>query len=111
MRSVDAAASPYLAYAALVFAGMQGVIDRIEPPKPTEEDLSVLTKAELAAKGIRRLPQSLEEALEKCDHSAAVRGWFGDAFVDLYIANKRGERTVLSELDWTQKCDRYKDVY
>lgn len=111
VRSVDAAASPYLAYAALVFAGMQGVIDRIEPPKPTEEDLSVLTKAELAAKGIRRLPQTLEEALEKCDHSAAVRGWFGDAFVDLYIANKRGERAVLSDLDWTQKCDRYKDVY
>ena len=111
VRSVDAAASPYLAYAALVFAGTQGVKDRIEPPKPTEQDLSVLAEDELAAQGICRLPQTLDKALGRCDHSAAVRGWFGDEFVDLYVANKRGEMAVLSELDWNQKCDRYKDVY
>ena len=103
VRSVDAAASPYLAYAALVFAGTQGVKDRIEPPKPTEQDLSVLAEDELAAQGICRLPQNLDKALGRCDHSAAVRGWFGDEFVDLYVANKRGEMAVLSELDWNQK--------
>ena len=109
--AVDAAASPYLAYAALVFAGTQGVSERIEPPKPTEEDLSVLSQADLAAKGISRLPQSLKEALKRLGNSVALRNWFGDAFVDLYIANKRSEMEALSDLNWSQKCNRYKDVY
>ena len=109
--AVDAVASPYLAYAALVFAGTQGVSERIEPPKPTEEDLSVLSQADLAAKGISRLPQSLKEALKRLGNSVALCSWFGDAFVDLYIANKRSEMEALSDLNWSQKCNRYKDVY
>jgi glutamine synthetase len=111
VRAVDAAASPHLAFAAIVFAGLQGIKDKIEPPTPTEEDLSLLSAAELATRGINRLPQSLGEALDKLDASSAVRSWFGDAFVDLYLAHKQGEMAQLDGLDWVQKCDRYKDVY
>ncbi|MDA0722260.1 MAG: glutamine synthetase family protein [Proteobacteria bacterium] len=111
VRAVDAAASPHLAFAALLFAGTQGVKDQIEPPAPLSEDLSLLSPAALAAKGFKRLPQSLEEALEKLGESKAVRQWFGDAFVDLYIAHKHGEIAQLAGLDQSEKCNRYKDVY
>ena len=111
VRAVDGAASPYLAYAALVFAGTQGVRDRIEPPPPTEQDLSLLSEEDLAASNFKRLPQSLTEALGCLGGSRAVRDWFGDNFVDAYIAHKRGELEVLSGLDWAEKCTRYKDVY
>ncbi|MGB7322744.1 MAG: glutamine synthetase, partial [Albidovulum sp.] len=111
VRAVDAAASPHLAFAALLFAGTQGVKDQIEPPAPLSEDLSLLSPAALAAKGFKRLPQSLEEALEKLGGSKAVRQWFGDAFVDLYIAHKHGEIAQLAGLDQAEKCNRYKDVY
>jgi glutamine synthetase len=111
VRALDAAASPHLAYAALVFAGTQGVKDRIEPPAPTEQDLSLLSEDDLAASDFQRLPQSLPEALERLNSSCAARDWFGDDFIDVYIAHKRGEMEVLSGLDWTEKCALYKDVY
>jgi glutamine synthetase len=111
VRAVDAAASPHLAFAAIVFAGLQGIKDAIEPPAPSQEDLSLLNPEELATRGFKRLPQSLNNALETLDKSTAVRDWFGDKFVDLYIAHKKGELDQLEGLDWAQKCDRYKDVY
>lgn len=111
VRAADAAASPHLALAAVVFAGTQGLRDRIVPPEPVTEDLSLLSPAELAAKGIKRLPTSLGDALEAFGASEAVRGWFGDDFADLYIAHKRGEMERLKDLDWATKCARYSEVY
>jgi len=111
VRAIDAAASPHLAFAALLFAGTQGVKDQIEPPAPVNEDLSLLSASELAAKGFKRLPQTLDEALGKLGGSKAVRQWFGDEFVDLYLAHKRGEMAQLAGLGWPEKCSRYKEVY
>ncbi len=111
VRTLDAAASPYLAFAALIFAGSQGIRDETEPGAPTEEDLSLLAPDDLAARGLRRLPQSLGDALARIGASTAVRRWFGDDFVDLYVAHKRGEMEALSGLDAAAKCDRYKEVY
>jgi glutamine synthetase len=111
VRAVDAAASPYLAYAAIVFAGTQGLRDRIEPQAPTQEDLSLLMQEELTQRGFRRLPQSLAEALEAFDRSEAVRRWFGNDFVNVYLAHKKEELAQLDGLEWQEKCNRYKEVY
>ncbi|MDZ7601623.1 MAG: glutamine synthetase family protein [Hoeflea sp.] len=111
VRAVDAAASPYLAYAALVFAGTQGLRDQIEPPSPTQEDLSLCTAEELAKRGVQRLPQSLAQALEAMDGSKMVREWFGDEFVNVYLAHKHKEIAELEGLEWQDKCNRYKEVY
>ncbi|MBL4767913.1 MAG: glutamine synthetase [Rhodobacteraceae bacterium] len=111
VRAVDAAASPHLAFAAIVFAGLQGIKDKTEPTPPTQEDLSLLDPDTLASRGFKRLPQTLGDALDRLDGSTPVRNWFGNAFVDLYIAHKRGEMAQLEGLDQQQKCDRYKDVY
>lgn len=111
VRAVDAAASPYLAYAAIVFAGTQGLRDRIEPQAPTQEDLSLLMQEELTQRGFRRLPQSLAEALGAFDRSEAVRRWFGNDFVNVYLAHKKEELAQLDGLEWQEKCNRYKEVY
>ena len=111
VRAVDAAASPYLAFAAIVFAGSHGIRHQIEPPAPTQEDLSLLSSDELAKRGFKRLPQSLEEALAALDGSKAVRDWFGSDFVDVYIAHKKGELQHLEGRDWTGKCNLYKEIY
>ena len=111
LRAADSAASPYLTLAAMVFAGVQGIRDKVDPPKPTEEDLSVLSPEALEAKGFRRLPTSLDEALERFSGSQMVRSWFGDAFTDLYVAHKRGEMAHIAGLDWPEKCARYAEVY
>lgn len=111
VRAVDAAASPYLALAAILMAGAQGIHDKLVPPPPTEEDLSLLDSATLAGRGFSRLPETLEQALQRFTDSSMVRHWFGDAFVDLYTAHKRTELAHLDGLDWAEKCQRYGEVY
>lgn len=111
VRALDAAASPYLAFAAILFAGAQGIRDRVDPPVPTEEDLSLLSPDELAGKGFRRLPENLNDALAAFGASEAVRSWFGSDFVDVYVAHKRSEIDHVSDLDWAARCERYRSVY
>jgi glutamine synthetase len=111
VRAMDAAASPHLSLAAVLFAGAQGIRDGIEPPPVTEEDLSELTADELARRGFRRLPASLPEALDRFRNSAFVRDRFGADFVSLYAAHKASELAFLDGLSLADKCARYRDVY
>lgn len=83
--------SPHLQLAVLVFAGLDGIRNRMDPPAPTEEDLSLLSADELGKRGFVRLPQSLSEALDRLQRSEVVRSWFGELFLDIYLKHKRGE--------------------
>ena len=61
-RCPDPACNPYLAFSAMLLAGLDGVANKIEPPPPVDEDLYDLPAEELAKVG--QVPSSLEEALE-----------------------------------------------
>lgn len=63
-RLPDASANPYLVSAALIAAGLDGIDRRLEPPAACEDDLFELSPADLAARGIDLLPQSLAEAAD-----------------------------------------------
>src|SRR5204863_5605923 len=79
-RVADAAASPYLALGALVWAGVDGVRhNRTLPPLPTKNFWD-MSDAERDAAGVRPLPRSLGEALDLLEASAEAREWFGDTF-------------------------------
>jgi glutamine synthetase len=71
-------------------------------PQVTEEDLSLLSPSELAARGFRRLPGTLSDALDELDVSQTVRGWFPGRFVDIYFAHKRHEAAL---------CATYQEAY
>jgi glutamine synthetase len=63
MRMPDGSCNPYLATAAIIAAGLDGVDREINPGEPRNNNLYDLTPAELKAAGIGTLPQSLHEAL------------------------------------------------
>ena len=111
VRACDAAASPHLALAALVFAGVQGIRDRTEPPQVTQDDLSTWPEDRLHAAGLHRLPTTLTAALERLEASGAVADWFGAEFVQVYGAHKRAELACLDGLDTAARCARYGRVY
>ncbi len=73
-RSPDAAANPYLAFPALLMAGLDGIQNRIEPPAPVDKDIYELEGEEKAA--IQSVPGSLSEALRALekDHEFMTRG-------------------------------------
>jgi len=110
-RVGDSAASPHLQLAALVFAGLDGVRNRMEPPAPSEEDLSLLSSGELEKRGIVRLPETLSEALDRLERSDAVASWFGELFQDVYVKHKRGELAFLDGKTFEEACRLYEQVY
>lgn len=111
IRALDSAASPHLAMAAILFAGAEGIRQSLSPPQPTQEDLSLLSASELSSRGFRRLPTTLQDALTCLGKSDAARRWFGNAFVDVYLAHKAAELAHLDGLDWAGKCAAYAEVY
>jgi glutamine synthetase len=93
-RSPDATCNPYLAFSAMLMAGLDGIRNHIEPPSPIEADLYELHGDR--AEAVRDLPGSLEEvllALEQ-DHDFLYEGGvFTEDLVDTWVALKR-EREV-----------------
>ena len=110
-RAADAAACPHLALAAMVHAGCQGIEEDLPAPVPTEDDLSLLSPEDLQARGFRRLPTSLEDALETFAEDTTVSGWFPDEFTAVYVAHKQAEIADVAELDTAGKCAAYADTY
>ena len=89
-RCPDPSCNPYLAFAAQLLAGIDGVQNRIEPPAPVDKDLYDLPPEELAQ--VPQVPSSLEEALEalEADHQYLLAGGvFTPDLIDTWLAYKR----------------------
>jgi glutamine synthetase len=91
IRSLDAAANPYLAYAVMLGAGLKGIEEGYELPPGTEDDVSALTNAERVAAGYQPLPSSLNEALDAMESSELVAEVLGEHVFDYFLKNKRSE--------------------
>jgi len=89
-RAPDPAANPYLAFAALLMAGLDGIRRRIEPPEPIDKDLYHLDAEERAK--VKNTPGSLAEALAalEADHAFLLEGGvFTPDLIETWIAYKR----------------------
>ena len=89
-RAPDASSNPYLAFAAQLMAGLDGVRNRIEPMAPIDKDLYELPPEE--AKNIPQVPGSLEEALLalEADHQFLLEGGvFTEDLIETWIKLKR----------------------
>src|SRR6478672_7975442 len=91
IRTIDSACNPYLAYAVILGAGLQGVAKGYELPPPTEDDVWSLTETERRAMGYESLPQNLHEALVAMEHSELVAEILGEHVFDFFLRNKRAE--------------------
>src|SRR6266702_2402767 len=83
-RTPDAAANPYLAFSAMLLAGLDGIQNRMDPGDPLDKNLYELPPEELAQ--VASVPDSLRGAIEalQADHSFLLRG---DVFNENFIAN------------------------
>lgn len=91
LRLPDGAANPYLASAAILAAGMDGVARRLDPGKPLNDNMYELSAADLKKHGVRLLPQNLLEAVEALEADEVVRGALGAPLAAEFIALKRAE--------------------
>ncbi len=91
-RPPDPSANPYLAFSALVLAGLDGIKKKIEPGDPVDKDVYHMTQEEKRQLGIRELPRNLEEALDELesDHEF-LKPVFSEDLIETYIELKREE--------------------
>jgi glutamine synthetase len=91
IRTLDSACNPYLAYAVILGAGLQGIQKGYELAPPTEDDVWSLTETERRAMGYESLPQNLHESLVAMEHSELVAEILGEHVFDFFLRNKRAE--------------------
>ncbi|MFL5458853.1 MAG: type I glutamate--ammonia ligase [Myxococcales bacterium] len=88
-RSPDPSCNPYLAFAAMLMAGLDGVENRIDPGDPLDKDIYGLSPEEL--KDVPKMPGSLEEALGELerDHEFLLKGdVFTEDVIDTWVEHK-----------------------
>jgi len=89
-RCPDPSCNPYLAFSAMLQAGLDGINNRIEPPPPVDKDLYDLPPEELAK--VPQVPSSLDEALDALEADSEflkVGGVFTDDLIETWISYKR----------------------
>jgi glutamine synthetase len=110
IRCPDPACNPYLTFAALLHAGLEGIANGYELAPPMETNLYHLSAEERAERGIVSLPETLGEAIDEFSKSELMRRAFGDHIFDAYVKLKRAEwddyRVQLTQ--W--EIDRYLSV-
>ncbi|HZZ20872.1 MAG TPA: type III glutamate--ammonia ligase [Opitutaceae bacterium] len=89
-RSVSAGCNPYLAFAAYVAAGLDGVAKSMDPGEPSLKNLYAMTPEQIAKLGLRTLPQSLRESITALEADDVVRASLGP-IADEFIKLKRQE--------------------
>ena len=90
-RSPDPACNPYLAFAVVLAAGLEGVEEGYELPAELTANLYEMTAEERLAEGVAALPGSLEEAIIEMEQSELVAGALGEHVFEWFIRNKRIE--------------------
>ncbi len=90
-RSPDPSCNPYLAFAAMLAAGLKGVEKNYQLPEPIEEDIYEMDEAARERAGITSLPGSLYEARQEMEKSELMRETLGDHIFSKVLANKKIE--------------------
>lgn len=111
LRLPDGSCNPYLASAAILAAGMDGVKRKLEPGKPNNTNLYDYSLEEIRRKGIKLLPQNLAEALDELERDEVVMGALGKDLAREFVELKRMEWVEYSRhvSDWESK--RYLEFF
>jgi glutamine synthetase len=97
-KPVDVTSNPYLALAAVLAAGMDGMARGLDPGEPTMVDPATLSEEERGSRGIRPLPASPYEALDALEEDDALVEALGEPLVRTHVAVARAQAAIAREL-------------
>ena len=101
LRSPDPACNPYLAFSAILAAGLAGVKAKETLPPAAQTNVANLTSKERQRQGIQALPRDLREAIEVAEGSKLLRQALGDHIFTSFLQNKR--------IEWERYCSSVTD--
>jgi glutamine synthetase len=92
LRCPDPSCNPYLAFTAMLAAGVDGVDRKLTCPPPVNNlNIYEMSEAELEGMGIRQLPGSLAEALDELEGDTVVSSGLGAEALEAFVRAKRAE--------------------
>ena len=91
LRCPDPSANPYLALAVCLRAGLDGIVNHIDPPESVDCNIFDLTDEERKSRGIEAVPASLREAVSELEKDELIREVLGVHMADKYIRAKKEE--------------------
>lgn len=111
LRCPDSTCNPYLAFAVMLKAGLDGIKNDLTPPAAVEENVYQFDDESLARRNIDSLPTSLFEALNEMKKSTLMREVLGDHLFEryLYIKTKEWNAFKVQVTPW--ELDKYLDIY
>jgi glutamine synthetase len=111
LRSPDPSANPYLAFAVLLAAGIDGIEKKLECPKAVSTNLYEKSLAELKEMGVDHLPQSISEAIANLEKDEVVKSALGEHTVEaikaLRMAESDAYRIHVSEWEVNEYMSKY----
>jgi glutamine synthetase len=109
-RCPDASCNPYLAFAGILAAGLDGIRRSLALPDPVELNIYTMTPDERRSRGIGTLPRDLEEALECLEADRALREAVGEEIISRFLQIKRREWEDFATAVHPWELERYLDV-
>lgn len=110
LRCPDPACNPYLAFALMLAAGLDGIEKNTSLVEPVEEDLYKFDEDKLAAMNIETLPSSLYEAINELEKNELIRDVLGDHLFKRYIEIKRREWNEFKMQVTQWEIEKYLDI-
>lgn len=98
-RAPDPSCNPYLAFSAIVAAGLDGMRKKIDPGDPIDDNIYKMSNSRRNALGIKSVPGSLQESIDalKSDHLYLTNTCFNDECLETYIALKKQEISTIGD--------------
>lgn len=88
-RAPDPSANPYLAFAATVAAGLDGIREKIDPGDPVNEDIYKLSDSARRVLGIKTLPRALQDSIDALKNdNDFLKPYFSNEVIDTYVELK-----------------------
>jgi len=111
LRSPDPSCNPYLAFAVILKAGLDGLKKKINPGEPINKNIYQLTEQERKGLGIESLPVNLKEALEELEKDEVIQSALTPHILKNYIKAKKEEWDTYSIQVHQWELDRYLTIY
>jgi len=111
LRCPDPSCNPYLAFAVMLRAGLDGVKRNLPVPPPVEENLYEFDAAMLARHNVQMLPSSLREALDELERDDLVRETLGPHVYERFVEAKRQEWEEYRMRVSSWEIERYLEIF
>jgi glutamine synthetase len=111
LRHPDPTCNPYLALAAMLVCGLEGIQNKIQPPPPVNRNIYKMTEQDLDEAGIERLPSSLQRALTALMQDEVIKNTLGVHVLENFYKAKTIEWNNYSSAVHRWEIDRYLKIY